>query len=154
MAVAKRITDNSFDLSRRSAIFTERSRMSAERSTALRACRLCLVSSSSERTSESGREAELKHPAASRPLEWACEIELADRNAEQVHAKCDSRTGDAVVPVERVRLLRHAEDRGRNGGQLEAVPGEAAVREQGDFDGHRAVHPLSRAERAQQREAE
>src|SRR5215831_18802607 len=68
--------------------------------------------------------------------------EFPDCKAKQVHAERSASRGHA--------LAISSEDRGR----LAAVPREAAVRKQRDFNRYRAVHPLSRAEGTKQREAE
>src|SRR5439155_9922634 len=93
-------------------------------------------------TSPSRRQRELENPSAARALERPREVELADRKAEEVHAKRDARAGDAFA--------RAAEDLRR----LVAVPRDAAVGEQRHFHRNRSVHVLRDAERPEQREAE
>src|SRR5207253_391029 len=92
--------------------------------------------------SESRRQIELEHPALARTIERPRKIELADGIAEQVCAQCDACAADAVAGAAEKRRL------------LAAVPGNAAVREQRQFDRHRTIHVLRDAERSQQREPE
>src|SRR5256885_3300058 len=92
--------------------------------------------------SEPWRQVELEHPALAGTLPGMREVELPDREAEQVDAQRHTGAGHRLpIAAEEARALA-------------AVVGDAGIGEQRHLHRNGPIHRLRDAERSQQREPE